>query len=51
MTYLTYRVTFITSGGKEKTLPVMASSALKAKESLIALGYDVHKATHSFPST
>ena len=50
MTYLTYRVTYRTGSGKSNCLPVMASSAINARESLVALGYDVYKVTHCFPS-
>jgi hypothetical protein len=50
MTYHTYRVSFRSGSGKESSLPVMASTAVRARESLIALGYDVQKVTHCFPS-
>lgn len=50
MTYTTYRVSFRTNTGRERSLPVMASDAIKARESLVALGYDVAKVTHCFPS-
>ena len=50
MTYRTYRVSFRTGTGKEQSLPVMADTAIHARESLVALGYDVQKVTHCFPS-
>ena len=50
MTYRTYRVTYRTATGKNKCLPVMASTAVNAAKSLRALGYDVSKVTHCFPS-
>ena len=50
MTYHTYRVSFRSGSGKERSLPVMASTAIHARESLVALGYDVQKVTHCFPS-
>lgn len=50
MTYHTYRVSFRTGTGQQKCLPVMASDAIKARESLVALGYDVSKVIHCFPS-
>ena len=50
MTYHTYRVTYRTSTGVSHCLPVMASNAINARESLTALGYDVYKVTHCFPS-
>lgn len=49
MTYATYRVTYRTGTGKEQSLPVMASDAINARKSLVALGYDVAKVTHCFP--
>ena len=50
MTYFTYRVTFRSGSGQSRCLPVMASSAVHARESLVALGYDVYKVTHCVPS-
>ena len=50
MTYRTYRVSFRTRTGQEHSLPVMASTALNARDSLTSLGYDVAKVTHCFPS-
>jgi len=50
MTYRTYRVSFRTGTGQERNLPVMASTAVLARESLLALGYDVQKVVHCFPS-
>ena len=50
MTYRTYRVTYRTATGKNMCLPVMASTAVNAAKSLRALGYDVSKVTHCFPS-
>ena len=50
MTYTTYRVTYRTQSGKSHCLPVMASDAINARKSLVALGYDVYKVTHCFPS-
>ena len=50
MTYRTYRITFRTSTGRERELPVMADCALNAEKALKQLGYDVFKVRRAFPS-
>ena len=46
----TYRITFKDKTGKERTLPVISTNAVKACSDLILLRYDLQKVVHSFPS-
>ena len=46
----TYRITFKDKTGKERTLPVISTSAYQAVADLTTLGYKIHKVTHCFPA-
>ena len=45
----TYRITFKDKTGKERTLPVISTSAYQAVADLNTLGYKTTKITHCFP--
>lgn len=48
--HTTYRITFKGADRKERSLPVISTSAHQAVADLETLGYDVHRLIHCFPS-